>query len=324
MKRITTFAAAVVLVTAFAWASVPGVGVSADNDSGVELPIIPVTDDSGSSSTPDDDSSSNSEIGGNDSSESDDSSSKPDTENPAQKVNYTITASIKLINGSEIDTDIVLDESDAQSEKKFSKTVTKEEIESILKANSKTLDDFAKFVFYVSTDFPENQGLKDTYVVDGLSFEFSANPVYKEGIDGTYVTFDSYDASELTVKGDKVLNFDTSELSWFTYDVTTETEHSTHHVTFNEITGFDLTVNLDTHNAVVHDRNDDTKPETLIGDLNGDGSVNITDIAKLAAHIKGKRFLPDTSIADFNKDNKINVSDLTKLAAHIKGKKLLS
>ena len=39
MKRITTFAAAVVLVTAFAWASVPGVGVSADNDSGVELPI---------------------------------------------------------------------------------------------------------------------------------------------------------------------------------------------------------------------------------------------------------------------------------------------
>jgi hypothetical protein len=67
-----------------------------------------------------------------------------------------------------------------------------------------------------------------------------------------------------------------------------------------------------------------SKPETLKGDLNGDNKININDLTKLAAHIKGKRLLPDPYIADFNNDGKINVSDLTKLAAHIKGKRLLS
>ena len=330
MKKLTAFAAAVVLSAGFiAGAALPKLGVSADanvssDNSGVELPIIPIGDDSESSSSIDD-SSSTAEIGGDDSLESgDDSSSKPDTENLAQKVNYTITASIKLIDGSEINTNIVLDVSDVQNGKKFSKTVTKEEIESILKAKGKTLEDFEKFVFYVSTDYPDDQGLTDKYVVDGLSFEYSANPVYKEGIDGTYAASDSHDASDLTVKGDRVLNFDTSELSKFTYDVTTGTEHSTNNVTFNEITGFDLAVDLDTHNAVAHESNVEPKPKTLIGDLNGDNKVNVTDILKIAAHIKGKRLLPDPSAADFNKDGKINVTDIIKLAAHIKGKIRLS
>ena len=327
MKKLTAFAAAVVLSAGFiAGAALPKLGVSADanvssDNSGVELPIIPIGDDSESSSAIDD-SSSTAEIGGDDSSESgDDSSSKPDTENLAQKVNYTITASIKLIDGSEIDTDIVLDVSDVQNGKKFSKTVTKEEIESILKAKGKTLEDFEKFVFYVSTDYPDDQGLTDKYVVDGLSFEYSANPVYKEGIDGTYAASDSHDASDLTVKGDRVLNFDTSELSKFTI---TDTDNSTHSATFNDITGFDLAVDLDTHNAVAHESNVEPKPKTLIGDMNGDNKVNVTDIIKIAAHIKGKRLLPDPSAADFNKDGKINVTDIIKLAAHIKGKIRLS
>ena len=318
MKKLTAFAAAVVLSAGFiAGAALPKLGVSADanvssDNSGVELPIIPIGDDSESSSS----------IGGDDNSESgDDSSSKPDTENLAQKVNYTITASIKLIDGSEINTNIVLDVSDVQNGKKFSKTVTKEEIESILKAKGKTLDDFEKFVFYVSTDYPDDQGLTDKYVVDGLSFEYSANPVYKEGIDGTYAASDSHDASDLTVKGDRVLNFDTSELSKFTI---TDTDNSTHSATFNDITGFDLAVDLDTHNAVAHESNVEPKPKTLIGDMNGDNKVNVTDIIKIAAHIKGKRLLPDPSAADFNKDGKINVTDIIKLAAHIKGKIRLS
>ncbi|WP_296794636.1 dockerin type I domain-containing protein [Ruminococcus sp.] len=63
--------------------------------------------------------------------------------------------------------------------------------------------------------------------------------------------------------------------------------------------------------------------ERLLGDINNDGKVNVTDILKIAAHIKGKRILPDPKIADLNGDGKVNITDITKLAAHIKGKRLL-
>lgn len=63
--------------------------------------------------------------------------------------------------------------------------------------------------------------------------------------------------------------------------------------------------------------------EKVLGDINYDGIVNIADLARLAAHIKGRKMLPDPTIADFNGDGKLNIIDLTKLAAHIKGKRLL-
>ena len=71
MKKLTAFAAAVVLSAGFiAGAALPKLGVSADanvssDNSGVELPIIPIGDDSESSSS----------IGGDDNSESGDDSS---------------------------------------------------------------------------------------------------------------------------------------------------------------------------------------------------------------------------------------------------------
>lgn len=67
------------------------------------------------------------------------------------------------------------------------------------------------------------------------------------------------------------------------------------------------------------------KVDSMLGDVNGDGKINVTDITKVAAHIKGKKMLDDAVLqyADVNHDGKINVSDITKIAAHIKGKKLL-
>ena len=69
-----------------------------------------------------------------------------------------------------------------------------------------------------------------------------------------------------------------------------------------------------------------SNPKTYIrGDVNSDKKLNVTDITKIAAHIKGKKLLDDNAkiIADVNNDGKINVTDITKIAAHIKGKKLL-
>ena len=69
-----------------------------------------------------------------------------------------------------------------------------------------------------------------------------------------------------------------------------------------------------------------TLNDYIPGDVTGDGTVNVADISKIAAHIKGKKQINSTRFmsADVNGDGSVNVSDLSKIAAHVKGKKLLS
>ena len=57
------------------------------------------------------------------------------------------------------------------------------------------------------------------------------------------------------------------------------------------------------------------------GDVNGDGSVTVTDISLMAAHIKSKKDLDEASrtYADVNFDGIINVTDISAVAAYVKG-----
>ncbi|MBQ1434189.1 MAG: dockerin type I repeat-containing protein, partial [Ruminococcus sp.] len=63
----------------------------------------------------------------------------------------------------------------------------------------------------------------------------------------------------------------------------------------------------------------------LKGDVNGDGYINVTDIALVASHIKGIKPLSDKGLkaADVNEDTKVNVTDIALIAAHIKGIKAI-
>ncbi|MBQ8966553.1 MAG: hypothetical protein IJ063_08275 [Ruminococcus sp.] len=83
--------------------------------------------------------------------------------------------------------------------------------------------------------------------------------------------------------------------------------------------------------ADVHDDKPDDKPadepaeggetDFVLGDVNFDGDINVTDLTLTAAHVKSIRPLSERSQlpADVNKDGDINVTDLAKLAAHVKG-----
>ena len=64
----------------------------------------------------------------------------------------------------------------------------------------------------------------------------------------------------------------------------------------------------------------------ILGDVNNDGKINVTDVSKTAAHVKGIRPLDENAQkrADVNGDNKINVTDIAKIAAHVKGIKPLN
>ena len=59
----------------------------------------------------------------------------------------------------------------------------------------------------------------------------------------------------------------------------------------------------------------------LIGDINGDGRVNVGDVAKIYAHAKKTTYLTDAyeiACADVTGDNRINVGDAAKVYAHAK------
>ena len=57
------------------------------------------------------------------------------------------------------------------------------------------------------------------------------------------------------------------------------------------------------------------------GDVTGDGSINVSDVVKLSAQVKGVKWLnaDEKARADVNGDGLINVSDVVMLAAHVKG-----
>lgn len=58
----------------------------------------------------------------------------------------------------------------------------------------------------------------------------------------------------------------------------------------------------------------------LLGDINGDGRINVVDVTKANAHAKKTVLMEgyDLVCADINKDNRVNVVDVTKMNAHAK------
>jgi hypothetical protein len=62
----------------------------------------------------------------------------------------------------------------------------------------------------------------------------------------------------------------------------------------------------------------------LPGDVTGEGTVNMADVAKLYAHIKGTSPLTaGLDRCDITGEGTVNMADVAKLCAHIKGTKKL-
>ena len=57
------------------------------------------------------------------------------------------------------------------------------------------------------------------------------------------------------------------------------------------------------------------------GDVNNDGKIDVIDVAKIAAHVKGAKSLDGSSLAkaDVNGDGEVNVKDVARISAHVKG-----
>lgn len=64
----------------------------------------------------------------------------------------------------------------------------------------------------------------------------------------------------------------------------------------------------------------------VTGDINGDGKVNITDVALVNSHVKKIKILKDYRLkrADINCDGKVNITDVALINSHVKKIKLLT
>jgi hypothetical protein len=60
----------------------------------------------------------------------------------------------------------------------------------------------------------------------------------------------------------------------------------------------------------------------LMGDVSGDGRLNMGDVAKLYSHVRNTNLLTDDEAlarADFNGDGRVNIGDVARIYAHIRG-----
>jgi hypothetical protein len=96
-------------------------------------------------------------------------------------------------------------------------------------------------------------------------------------------------------------------------------------VVFDYENDIETTFTMPAHDVTIRYLKKASAPDGILGDVNGNGKINITDITLTAAHVKGKRLLTTEQMdrADINRDGKITVADIARIAAHVKGKKLI-
>ena len=84
-------------------------------------------------------------------------------------------------------------------------------------------------------------------------------------------------------------------------------------------TGDDQPTDAETTDAETTDG--ETTDSEMLGDVSGDGRIDIRDIVRVAAYVKSLRPLNEVEAkkADANHDGKINVTDVSLIAAHVKG-----
>ena len=110
----------------------------------------------------------------------------------------------------------------------------------------------------------------------------------------------------------------------------TETVHT---YTFTDVTSgtYTLTVSKSGHGTLSYRITVGAEDLSLdvkicpMGDVTGDGRVNVADTSKVYSHVKGTALLTDYAFtcADVDSNGKLNVADTSKVYSHVKGSKLL-
>jgi hypothetical protein len=165
---------------------------------------------------------------------------------------------------------------------------------------------------YAETEGMEFIALLEYDIIEGADSSVAAGEGIKIRANGDLSKFESVTIDGLTVDPSNYKVSSSNMVIDFSKDFVSALTAGVHYLTLffaDGIASTSMTVTPD-----------------LFGDITSDGNVNIGDVARLYAHIKGTSLLTDenvTDLCDITGDGKVNIGDVAKLYAHIKVKSTL-
>lgn len=231
----------------------------------------------------------------------------PDRYTMGSMVSFGMTAYISFEDGTEQATDWKYGVSkDAKDPDKvvLHMSVTAEMLKEALAKAGKTEDDVRTILFGVSADFPKELELDETF---GVEFKITEDTHIKT----THMEIKSLPGNSHPMsvmfgrRGDVIgipLNGEKAD----------------------DLMDLSATFTLDLKRVAVTSYwwdIEDPDADIRFGDVDGDETINVTDVTMLASHLKGFSTLNEEQQrrADMDKDGELTVTDITKLAAYVKG-----
>ena len=244
----------------------------------------------------------------------------------AMMVEYAPKIALKLKDGTEIMTDLVPEKTMGYHENYiYSVKADMKDITKYITDAGRKVEEFDRAVGYIDSSYPAGQGIKDDCVISGFDCLFDMNietlPQYSQ-VNHLW-TLSRMTNEEVPAKFDALRILCETGMNGHTCVNAGEGFGSNNfEMKPSHIKSLTFVFDIDMRDAEMSGYSD---VKIVKGDVTGDGKLNVADIVRTAAYVKGLKPLTDEmrAAADVNGDNAINVKDVVKIAAAVKGIKPL-
>ena len=244
----------------------------------------------------------------------------------AMMVEYAPKIALKLKDGTEIMTDLVPEKTVGYHDNyRYSVKADMKDITKYITDAGRKVEEFDRAVGYIDSSYPAGQGIKDDCVISGFDCLFDMNietlPQYSQV--NHLSTLSRMKNVEVPAKCDALRILCETGMDGHTcVNADAQAGSDEFEMKPSHIKSLTFFFNIDMRDAEMSGYSD---VKIVKGDVTGDGKLNVADIVRTAAYVKGLRPLTDEmrAAADVNGDKAINVKDIVKIAAAVKGIKPL-
>lgn|GEM_PF-4529113 len=239
----------------------------------------------------------------------------------AMMVEYSPKIALMLKDGTEIMTDLKAEQKSIGYHDNYIYTikVDMDDIKKYITDAGRTMEEYDYPVGYISTSYPAGQGIKDDSVIKGVickaHMRMELLPKY-EFISSVSQRGFTWEEKRILAKSDGLRIQCGDIIDGIGVVQSPQNEYEL--ARYYHIKSLTFFFDIDMRDAEMSGYSD---AGAVKGDVTGDGKLNVTDLSKAAAAVKGVKPLPDEqrAAADVNSDGILNVTDVSKIAASVKG-----